>query len=215
MLSTYNNVFVGISLANKTLSIDSVKSIIDLALSEFKCRRLVFLIADRLDLINWRVFEHGSATTFEDRINKRSLELRNCIKEGIGMYPRKIGFIDIITWNDILNHAYWSLYMEIFSKFIEDKCFRGDLLQVAYMFASRRNKSISKSASNYLATYLIAELPTLINGIEYREKWYRSMIYPTYCREAIDDIAKKLVDGNYGAFPFIDHTCMIRQMLIE
>lgn len=207
-----HSVFVGISIRNKTLTPNQVYEISKYAIEKLGARRILFLIADELELINLRVFETGMAETLERQASKQYERLKNIIEQGTSLTQPERTNIVIDRWKSILNSEYWKSYITIFSKFIENNEFRSDIENIARRFAERRGESANDDELHYLSLYLLAEIPTLLSGVRYQQKWYRTMIYPVIGNEAIDEIAADLALGKYGQAPGLHQICQITKM---
>lgn len=206
------NVFVGVSIRNKTLTPQVVEEIIRCAQSEFRARRLLFLIADELELINLRVFGTGMAETLERQVAQRCEKLEEVIEQGIAAARFDRLYIVTDRWRSILNAEYWESYIAVFSHFVEHEEFRADVETVALRFAERRGERVTPEQLHYLSLYLLAEIPTLLSGVRYQQRRYRTMIYPVRGDEAIDRIAADLAGGRYGQVSELSQTCRIARM---
>lgn len=207
-----HNVFVGISVRNKTLRATQVQEIITRAQQELEAHRVVFLIADKLELINLRVFSRGMAETLEGQVLRRCDELKTVIHTGISAMSWDRLHIVVDHWHSILNTEYWSTYIRVFSCFLESGDFRADVEAVTKRFAERRGETVTLEQTHYLSLYLLAELPTLLSGIRHQGRTYRTMIYPVHGAEAIDSIAARLAKGVYGPAQGLEQCCRVVRM---
>lgn len=207
-----DNVFVGISIRNKTLTVEQVVEIIVLAQSKLRARRLLFLIADEPEMINQRVFGRGQEETLAKQVERRCSELDTIIHEGIAKATHPRLYIAVDRWKSILNSAYWDTYVRVFSRFLESEHFRSEVEDVTRRFADRRGQTIAVDQSRYLSLYLLAELPTLLSGVRHHGKVYSTMIYPVRGDEAIDSIAERLARGGYGPIENLRQECRIVRM---
>lgn len=206
------NVFVGISLRNKTLTAQGVQRILTLAREELGARRLLFVLADELELINLRVMEKGTEEGFRKTITEQARSLEAVIAQGVEGNAFPSMHVHVARWRDILNAQYWALYTEVFARFVESSSFRADLEEIAISFAARRGRSVTGTQLHHLAMYLIGELPTLLGGVDLSSKRYRTMIYPSRGTEAIDELAFALSSGKYGECVGCERVCTVRRM---
>ena len=169
------NVFVGISLSNKSFS--------QAAVSQIRALRIAYLIADEIDLINMRLFDKGTELSLRGRLSEKVREIEEVVVQGTTPPMKEV--VQIFRWKHILNARYWRLYYRLNSLFIYDARFREDVVKIAQLYAERRHRQLSESQMLYLSGYILAELPTLIEGIEIRGKKYRGMIYPSYQHESM------------------------------
>jgi tRNA-dependent cyclodipeptide synthase len=209
------NVFVGISVRNKTLTPQQVEEIVRRAQAEFKARRLLFLIADELEIINLRVFETGMAETLVRHVAQRCDDLERVVEQGVASVRTNRLYITTDRWQSILNTEYWESYITVFSRFVESEAFRVDVESVARRFAERRGATVTPEQLHYLSLYLLAEMPTLLSGVRHKQRRYLGMIYPARRDEAIDGIAAALAEGKYGQVPGLSQACRIVRMDAE
>ena len=212
MSQDYENIFVGISIRNKTLTAKQVEEIVLRAQIDFNARRLLFLIADGLELINLRVFDTGTADTLQRQVDRQCAELQETIEGGITAVSTTRLHVVTDRWQSILNAEYWSSYISVFSRFMENNLFRSQIVAIAQRFAKRRGETPTPEQLHYLSQYLIGEIPTLIKGVRYRQRRYQTMIYPVRGDEAIDQIAHELASGQFGQVSNLVQTCRIIRM---
>ena len=203
------NVFVGISVRNKTLTKLQVQEIVTRAQRELGAHRVLFLIADELELINLRVFSRGMAATLGRQVQRRCDKLKGVIHTAISAKRWDRLYVAVDHWCSILNAEYWSTYIRVFSWFLGHEDFRADVEAVTKRFAERRGKSVTLEQTHYLSLYLLAELPTLLSGIRHQGRAYRTMIYPVRGDEAIDRIAARLAEGYYGPAQGLEQCCKV------
>ena len=194
----HRNVFVAISMGNKRLTAEAVSQAISLTKVSMEPRKLVFLLADQIEIINYRVFGKGSDESGKRVIRKRSAELRGVIERGVAISGVRREKIKTIGWKDIMNTFYWSCYKEVYSSFLRSKELREDIMSISRAYSLHRSQSVSIVDLEYLSQYIIAELPVVMRGINYDSEEYSTMIYPTKGGEALDTIADKLSSGWYS-----------------
>ena len=196
MKEKYDNVFVGISLCNKILNNETVEKINQVATEEFRALRIAYLIADDIDIINRRVFDHGQEACNLRKVEAKASALEMIISQNARGSLKSI--VKSVRWVEILNATYWNTYFAIFSLFIENKTFRNDVKHIANLYAERRAKTISDEELTFLSQYLLQEIPTLLQGVEIEGRLYSGMIYPSYAHESMEFIIQALRDGQYG-----------------
>lgn len=208
-----SNVVVGVSLRNKNLTPYSVLRIAEVAKQEFSAKRLVFLLADELELVNLRVFDAGSEDALARQITSRCLELEAVIDEGLGMkgYPTQLAS-SVVRWKDILSQHYWGCYFELFSVFVKNVEFRNALDVATGEFVSRRESEITGAHRLFLSHYVLGELPVLLRGVILKGRRFESMIYPSAGGSGIDEIAKDLASGRYGVSPKFERLCRVKKI---
>lgn len=205
------NVFVGISLA-KQLTIEGVRSAVALARTDFAAHRVLFLLADELEFINLRTLDPAGSVSLQRRVDRRAAALEETIKAAMSQeFTAALGW-KIARWREILDAGYWKLYTDILALFIEKARFRREVNNVALEFAQRRLGGRNPSAAQlqHLSLYIVAELPTLMQGVRAGAKEYLSMIYPATTAEGLDRLAEGLQTNRFGLR--VSKTCAIRKV---
>lgn len=196
------NIFVGISLGNKSLNAELVHDIERIAFEDMKASRVCYLIADQLDLINHRVFGR-----YSDRVAKKKIKIKMEKYESIvkGATSSKYSSsVRIAHWDEVLNRNYWRIYFYLHNLYINENIFRSKVVCIAEKYAARRGRFLNYHELEYLGNYIIGELPTLICGISVAGRNYRRMIYPAYVGESVENLANEFLSGEYGKVPFFN-----------
>jgi len=203
-------VFVGVSLRNKKLTAKAVSHLGGVARDRFSARRLVFLLADELELINLRAFGSESEAAHERSIEEQCQELESSISEGSALpgFPSQM-HVETVRWRSILNNHYWRCYFDLFSTFIVNSAFRDAIQAATSQFVDRRRIPLDDSRSMYLCQYVLAEMPVLLRGIRMGNKHFQAMIYPAAGSVGIDKIADDLSEGVYGDLPSFERQCAV------
>lgn len=213
--SADQNVFVGVSLQNKGLTESDYSAIVSFARERFHFRRLLFLVADQIELINQRVFSRGTERRHSQAVEAMALSVEKTIVSSCDPGALRSGSISTCRWTDILDSNYWQCFFELERIFSRIPAFRGDVLYAIEEYARRRDRFLSEGESLYLSTYILHELPTLVHGVQVRGKWYRSMIYPAPVSARIDRIAQRLIDETYALTFFKPPFCTLERYEIR
>lgn len=211
MASHNQNVFVGISLQNKGLKSEDYRKIVELAMSQFNFRKLTFLIADEIELINQRVFSGGSERTLRNRVEKMARVQEEVIAKACDGKAWRAGKIDTCRWVDILDSGYWRNFFEVERIFAQNPVLFGDVRYAIEEYAQRRQKFFSDAETLYLCSYVLHEIPTLLHGIRVKGKHYNSMIYPAPRNASIDKICANLISEKYSMTFFEPPFCLIQR----
>lgn len=206
------NVFVGISLSNKHLTIEQVTRIRHVAYSHFSARNLAFLLTDEIERLNEIVFEHHSFQQQSNSIEQRCEAIESVIRKGIPDNEFVSGRVTICRWKDILNPSFYDTLIELNSLFIEDMKFQNDVFEIAKAYAWRRRTGSSKSEIFYICHYVLAELPTFIHGVVINDRVYPNLIYPALADGAIDGVVRRLFNGTYSTKMSPSKPCRIVKM---
>lgn len=212
----FEYVFVGVSLQNKGLDTNDYSAIVEQASREFGFRKLVFLVADEIELINQRVFSKGSERKHRRDVEKMASEIEAQIEMGCTGREWSEGRIITCRWLDILDSGYWDNYFEVQRLFIHNPHFANDVRYAIEEYARRRARFFSNADTLYLCNYVLQEIPTLLYGITLdrsqhggSQTQYGSMIYPAPPNARIDKICEKIVNEVYGMTFFKPPYCKI------
>lgn len=198
MSASDRNVFVGISLQNKGLTDADYTNIVKQAKAEFDFQKLIFLVADDIELINERVFTKGHENKLKARVEALANELESEIRSACDPNDINSGRIETCRWQDILDKGYWNCFFEVQRIFYTNPVFQSDITYAIEEYAERRKKFFSQAESLYLCRYILHEIPTLLYGIKVKQKHYNSMIYPAPSSASIDKICVKLTEQTYS-----------------
>lgn len=197
MRQAEQNVFVGVSLGNKTFTDTEVMAALKAAKDEFRARKIVFLVADDIELINRRVFDPASNRRQKSGISARCKEIETTIGETVPSELMASGRVVVKRWRSILNPSYFETFFLLNDLFIQDTVFRNDVSKLAHLYAIRRGRKADRAQCHYLCQYVLAELPTFIDGVQINGKTYLSMVYPAIGEETVDTIVDGLFEGKY------------------
>lgn len=204
-----NYVFVGVSLQGKDNSKEMFSRLIDHAQTKHKMSKLVFLVADEIELINQRVFSKGHETSHRKRVEKLASEIEEAIKSAGPVRLLSSGRVVTCRWNCILDNYYCQKLFELKRLFILSNAFREDVVGEIKRYAFERSKNLSEGELIYLCDYILQELPTLINGVSVDGTRFNKMIYPAPSTARIDAIAKKIIENAYGDIDISPPYCEI------
>jgi len=85
--------------------------------------------------------------------------------------------------------------LELKKKYESNNLFKEKIISFVRLYAEKRNKNLSSEQLNYLSQYILAEIPTLLKGIEFENKKYKLLLYPTFAHSGMSDFIKKLEEG--------------------
>jgi tRNA-dependent cyclodipeptide synthase len=204
-----HNVFVGISLQNKTLNGKRVSEFLMTAKREFHARELLFLIADEIDLINRRVYVGDNEILLRKKVEVSSQLLENTIRESLSNCAVRDIHTSFCRWADILTPQITRLSIEIEYLFINNLQFRSDIRAIAAGYSAKRPKRATESEETYLCQYILAEIPVIMRGVDIKGRKFRSMIYPVPKRFALDGVVDNIFNGHYGTLPLPTERCAI------
>lgn len=193
------NIFIGISLGNKFLNKDLAEEYLRFALDKTK-EKAVVLIADEIDAINWEIFRDFSKKDALEKVKNKGEGLAEMFQNIINKLERETGKslkVSIIKWSDIKTKNFLSAEKFIAEEYKNNFEFKKRVLYFVDEYAKIRKKSLSDEERDKLATYIIAELPTLIQGIEYDKDLYQIVLYPTYVSSGMSEFVLDIQNGVY------------------
>ena len=198
-MSSQYNVFVGISLTNKHLNSEGIVSIGKAAKESFSARRLLFLLADQLEILNLRVYDAGSEKLMASKVEARCTELRRIIEAGVNdtAFPRDIR-VSVAYWHDVLTKVYWDDYFALFSLFVTNAEFRQRVHEATNEFVCRRKSTLSPTRRLFINNYVLSEIPVVMRGVTIGGVRYNRMIYPSVGGVGIDSIAEEIASHRFG-----------------
>lgn len=197
------NIFIGISISNKKLTPDMALNYLKWAIHNAK-KNVSVVIADELNIINYRLLDKYSKTKSEKRAKVVGDYFENMFRKAMEKLPSKDKHkVVIYRWNEIKrSDNYLKLRNFVEEKFREDSEFKSTVLYFIKKYIRKKGRSVSDDKLDKLATYILGELPTLIQGIKINDIHYNLCLYPTYSASGMsqfimdihnkDDIGQKL-----------------------
>ena len=122
------NIYAGISLGNKWFTKENIKSYILWGLKHTK-NRFGIVIADTLQIVNYKVLEHMSEQASTRKALREGDKFIALINEILKELPEdKKNLVDIIRWEDLKKDQFYKIAYPIFLyKFKEDDLFRKEI----------------------------------------------------------------------------------------
>lgn len=195
------NIFVGISLGNKLLTKELAKAYVDWALKRTK-ENIVVLIADEIDAVNWKIFNNLDEKTATEKVSNKAQGLDDMFSRAIKILSRENDLaienrVKVIRWKDIKTDRFNKLLTILESEFETNIDFRDKILSFVKKYCELRKKSVDGTEQVKLAGYILAELPTLLEGIEVSDVRYDMIFYPTYVDSGISQFVLDIQNGTY------------------
>lgn len=190
------NIFIGISLGVlKPLTEEMAKEYIKWALKNTK-NKVVILIVDKIAKFNYRIFSSYS----EGKSERRAIREGNryfdfflkIVKEFSEQEQKKIL---ILRWKDIWNEKKEKIKQILEEEYESNKEFKGIVQFFLKKYSDKRDKKLDNEKLDYLSQYILYELPTLLGGIEYKNKKYHLLLYPTFESSGMSEIVTKIQKG--------------------
>lgn len=190
------NIFIGISLGVlKPLTKELAKEYISWALKNTK-NKVVILIADEIAKFNYRIFSkysEGKSLRSALKEGDKYEDFFQKIKEEFSKQEQKK--ILILKWKDIWDNQREKIRAKLEEKFQSNREFREIIISFVEKYAEKKGKKLDKEKFDYLSQYILAELPTLLDGIEYDKEKYRLLLYPTFAHSGMSDFVTNVEEG--------------------
>jgi|GEM_PF-408668 len=177
------NIFIGISISNKKITSKMALNYLKWAIRNTK-KKVAVVIADELNIINYKIFDKYSKGKAENRAKRIGDFFEKMFKNAIQQLDEKDrAKVKIYKWKKIRqNNHYLKIRKFLEKQYNQDLEFKSAVLYFIKKYMRKKgNKIISdKNKVNKLATYILGELPTLLEGINVEQTYYGLCIYPTY-----------------------------------
>ena len=195
------NIFIGISLGNKLLTKELAKAYIEWALERTK-ENIVVLIADEIDVVNWMIFNSLDETSAGEKVSNKAQGLDDMFSRAIKIIAREKDStvknrVKVIRWKDIKTDRFNKLLATLESEFETNLDFRNRILSFVKKYCELRKKSVVEADQVKLAGYILAELPTLLEGVEFNGVQYDMIFYPTYIDSGMSQFVLDIQNGIY------------------
>ncbi len=176
------NIFIGISISNKKLTKEMAFNYLKWAVRNTK-EKVAVIIADKLNIVNYEILDKYSRAKSEKRAKKVGDEFEKMFKEAIeNLSNENKNKVMIYKWSDVeesVNYLKIRSFLE--DEYKKDSEFKSAVLYFVRKYMRKKGRVIKdKNKVDKLATYIIGELPTLIQGITLNNIHYGLCIYPTY-----------------------------------
>ena len=190
------NVFIGISLGVlKHLTIETAKEYIEWALKNTK-NKVAILIADEIAKFNYKIFSSYSEGKSERRAIREGDKYLDFFQQILQEFSKEEQKkILILRWKDIWNERREKIKQILDEEYKSNKEFKEQVQFFLKKYSDKRNKDLDKEKLDYLSQYILYELPTLLDGIEYKNEKYRLLLYPTFESSGMSEVVTKIQQG--------------------
>ncbi|MDP4039026.1 MAG: tRNA-dependent cyclodipeptide synthase [Candidatus Pacearchaeota archaeon] len=190
------NVFIGISLGVlKPLTKETAKEYIKWALKNTK-NKVVILIADEIAKFNYKVYSSYSEGKSERRAIREGDKYFDFFQKIIQEFSKEEQKkILILRWKDIWDRKKEKIKQIFDEEYKSNKDFKEQVQFFLKKYSDKRNKDLDKEKLDYLSQYILYELPTLLDGIEYKKEKYRLLLYPTFESSGMSEVVTKIQQG--------------------
>jgi tRNA-dependent cyclodipeptide synthase len=177
-----HNIFIGISISNKKITPNMALNYLKWAVRNTK-KYVAVIIADELNIINYRIFDGYSSGKAENRAKTVGDKFEYLFLDTIKQLQKKDqSKVKIYRWSQIKNNnKYQKVHSALSTEYKTNSDFKSAVLYFIRKYMRKKGKIITNQKDiDKLATYIIGELPTLLEGINVDKNYYSVCIYPTY-----------------------------------
>lgn len=173
------NLCIGISLGNKWFTPENILGHIEWALKYTK-DYVVICPADDIHAINIQVRNRRSYASALARARKISSELMSSVRKLVSsrLSEEQINRLVYATWSDIANDNYQRKVNWLYAYTEEDPEFKCKIQDIVRQYTKNENRLFSDEDISLLSTYVIEELPELIERQTVKGHTYDADLYP-------------------------------------
>jgi len=207
------NIFIGVSISNKKLDEDMAYNYLKWSVKNTKAK-VVVIIADYLDIVNYEIFSSYSSGKSQKRVEKEGEDFKKIFRGASSKLSKQDQKkINIYKWGDVKKSKhYQEVYNYLLKSYQKMPEFKSAVLFFVKKYVRKRGKLKileNQKKLDKLATYILGELPTLLQGIYLNGIHYDLCIYPTYFASGMSqfvmdiwenelEISKELIDKLKG-----------------
>jgi tRNA-dependent cyclodipeptide synthase len=173
------NLCAGISLGNKWFTPENILGHIEWALRYTK-DYVVICPADDIHAINIQVRNRRSYASALSRARKISSDLMSSVRKLVSsrLSEEQINKLVYATWSDVANDNYKRKVNWLYTYTEEDPEFKSRIQNIVRQYTKNENRLFSDEDISLLSTYVIEELPELIERQSIKGYTYDADLYP-------------------------------------
>lgn len=210
------NIFVGVSISNKKITKSMAYNYLKWATTHTK-EKVAVIIADELNIVNYEIFDKyskGKAINRVKKVGRNFEELFESAKKELAKEDQSK--VIIYRWEKVKNEHYLEIKKFLEEQYKKDPEFRSSVLFFIKKYMRKKGKLIeNKSKIDRLATYIIGELPTLLEGIKIDGIHYNLCIYPTYFASGMSQFVTDISEGELEISKELKPKLKDRAVLVE
>lgn len=186
------NIWIGISFSNKKFTDSYVKELLDTAVMYTEKHVLVWL-PGRMHATNYYYFDKLSRAESLQRAYED--ERRMCDMLEYYILEKRYENISMVAYDDVLTQDFVRRKDILFRAFAEQEEFYDGVCDIAQGFLKTRNRPIEKKRIEFVALYILQELPAMIGGLQTFDSdiHYSVLFYPGI--DKLDILAQDLIEG--------------------
>jgi len=171
------NLWLGVSISIKPYSDTIARQCVDIVANNSAERGLI-LVADEIAAINYRVLSGYS----EQGAKNKAYEVGQTYVERYSdiIAASNVQNIDIVRWCDVWSPRHSEMYDVLRAHYERDPEFRDEVQAPLLAYLQIKGRTVTDERIDRMSEYILRELPSLLDGVEYNGCSYKYMIYPTY-----------------------------------
>jgi tRNA-dependent cyclodipeptide synthase len=176
------NIFIGVSISNKKITPNMALNYLKWALRNTK-EKVAVVIADKLNIVNYEILDKYNKNKSKKRAERVGDEFEKMFRRAMEKLSAKDKEnILIYRWDKVESgERYNKLKNFLEEQFKKDDEFSSAVLYFVRKYMRKKGRIIEDKAKvDKLVSYILGELPTLIQGIYLDGTHYDLCIYPTY-----------------------------------
>ena len=190
------NIFIGISIGVKPINEKLAEDYILWALKYTK-NKVVILIADEIAKINYKIFSKYSTSKAHKRAIREGDKYVNFFNKVLTNFSNEEkNRVIILRWDEIFNDELRKIKDILEKESDNNPEFKKYIINFVAKFAQRKGKDLNEKQLDNLLKYVLFELPTLLNGIEFKGIKYRLLLYPTFVESGMSKFVADIEGGN-------------------
>ena len=212
------NIFIGISITNKKLTPQMAYNYLEWALRNTK-EKVAVVIADELNIVNYEILDRYSHEKAVRKAEKVGDEFEKLFRDEIIKFSKeeqeKIG---IYRWKDVCSDKDFLKLRELIdSEYGRDAELRAAFLYFIRKFVrKKKGKTFSDSKKlDILASYILGELPTLLQGTNLNGILYDLCLYPTYFESGLSQFVLDIHNEELEFGKKVGNLLKTRAVLVE
>jgi tRNA-dependent cyclodipeptide synthase len=178
VLARKYNISIGVSIGNKWFTPDNVRKVVQWALHHTRERVGVY-VADSIHGINISIRQRIPPSKAKELALKQGRKCMDAIKTALDtLPPYERSRIDFCCWEEIETAAHLRARDWLYTMFRDNSAFRAAITTLVEQHVSKERRHFTESDISAFATYILEELPELMNTTRIGRTVYDAYIYP-------------------------------------
>lgn len=211
------NIFIGISISNKNITSQMALNYLKWAVRNTK-EKVSVVIADELNIVNYEIFDKYSKGKAKNRADRVGSDFEKMFKDAIEKLSKEDRKkVEVYRWSQIREGIQYRKIKDFLeAEYNADPEFKSAVLYFVKKYMRKKGKIISdKKQIDRLATYILGELPTLLEGIYVEDVHYKLCIYPTYFASGMSQFVIDMHEGELDIGKKLKELLKSKAVLVE